>query len=45
VTVGTEATATDIMRKEVERNTTRNTTEVMAEEVIRDTKVITNMIK
>jgi len=43
--VGMEVTAMDIMRKEVERNTTRDTTQVMAEEVIRDTKVITNMIK
>jgi len=44
VTVGTEATAMDIMRKEVERNTARDTTQVKAEEVRRDTKVITNMI-
>jgi hypothetical protein len=45
VAVGTEATAMDIMRKGVDRNTTLNTTQVMAVKVIRVTKVITNMIK
>jgi hypothetical protein len=43
--VDTEATAMDIVRKEVERNTSRDDPEAMAEEAIRDTKVITNMKK
>jgi hypothetical protein len=43
--VGMEAAAMGIMRKEVDRNTIRNTTQVMAVKAIRVTKVITNMRK